>query len=74
MSLRFLHEINFGDCRSCKTAIFFAILGTVNCINLANFSLQKVQKFMTIKIQSLKTVKIVIFEYLNLPKIDFTFT
>ena len=45
-----LREINFGEIRSAKTA-GFAIFGT---LNLVNYSLQKVQKFMKIKIQSLQ--------------------
>ena len=40
-----LREINFWDSRSAKTAIF-SILGAVNFVNLVNFSLQKVQKFI----------------------------
>ena len=48
-----LREINFGGCRSCKTA-GLAILGDLKMINLVNFSLQKMQKFLKIKIQRLK--------------------
>ena len=44
-----LREINFVDSRCAKTAI----LGAVNFVHLVNFSLQKVQKFIKIKIQSL---------------------
>ena len=40
-------------CRSCKTAVL-AILGDLKMINLVNFSLQKMQKFLKIKIQRLK--------------------
>ena len=47
-----LREINFGESRSSKTAVF-AILGAVNFVDLVKFSLQKVQKFIRIKIQSL---------------------
>ena len=47
-----LREINFGEIRSAKTAVF-AIFGTLNFVNLVNYSLQKVQKFLKIKIQSL---------------------
>ena len=46
-----LREINFGECKSSKNAIF-AILGAVNFVNLVGFSLQKVQNFINIKIQS----------------------
>ena len=48
-----LCQINFEDPRSAKTAIF-ANLGAVNFVDLINFSLQKVQKFTKMKIQSLK--------------------
>ena len=44
-----LREINFADGRSSKTSTF-AILGVLNLVDFANFSLQKVQKFI---IQSL---------------------
>ena len=47
-----LREINFEDSRSAKSAVF-AILGAVNFAHLVNVSLQKVQKFMKITIQSL---------------------
>ena len=52
VSLRFYVKFNFVDSRSAKTSIF-AILGAVNFVNLENFSLPKVQKFIKIKIQSL---------------------
>ena len=48
-----LREINFGDSRNAKTAVF-AILGAVKFGQLVNFSLQKVQKSIKIKIQSLE--------------------
>ena len=38
--------------RSFKTVVF-AILGALNFVTLANFRIQKVQKFMKIKIQSM---------------------
>jgi len=47
-----LHEINFGESKSSKTA-GFAILGAVKFVDLAIFSLQKVQKFIKIKIQNI---------------------
>ena len=47
-----LREINFVDSRSAKTAIIVN-LGAVNFVHLVTFSLQKVQKFMKIKIQNL---------------------
>ena len=47
-----LHEINFGESRSPKTA-YFSILGALNFVNLVNFSLKKVPNFIAIKIQSL---------------------
>ena len=42
-----LREINFADFRSAKCAIF-AYLETVIFVNLVNFSLQKVQKFIKV--------------------------
>ena len=47
-----LREINFEESWSCKTAVF-VILGALKMINLVNFNLQKVQKFIKLKIQSL---------------------
>ena len=48
-----LREINFEESRSCKSA-YFAILEPLNFIDLVNFSLQKVQKCIKIKTQSLQ--------------------
>ena len=50
--IQILREINFGESRSCKTAVN-ANLGALTFVTLANFSLQKVQKFMKIKIRSI---------------------
>ena len=47
-----LREINFWDSRSAKPFVF-ATSKAVNFVNLADFSLQKVQKFIKMKIQSL---------------------
>ena len=47
-----LREINFGESRTSKMAVF-AILGALNFVNLENLGIQKVQKFMKIKIQGL---------------------
>ena len=47
-----LREINFGEIRSAKTAVF-AIFEALNLVNLVNYNLQKVQKCLKIKIQSL---------------------
>ena len=44
-----LREINFGESRSNKTAVS-PILGALKMINLVNFSLQKMQKLIKIKI------------------------
>ena len=54
--IQILREINFGDSRSSKTAIF-AILGAPNFVNLVNFSLQKVQKSIESKFKASKCVK-----------------
>ena len=45
-----LRETNLGESRSSKTAII-ANVGALKMINLVNFSLRKVQKFIMIKIQ-----------------------
>ena len=42
-----LREINFGEPRSIKTAIF-AVLGALNFVDLVDFSLPKEQKFLKI--------------------------
>ena len=47
-----LREINFGEFRSSKMG-YFAILGGADDCLFGNFSLQKVQNFIKIKIQSL---------------------
>ena len=47
-----LREINFGESRSSKSAIF-AFFEGLNFVKLVNFSLQKAQKFVKIKVQSL---------------------
>ena len=46
-----LREINFGEFRSSKNANF-DILGALNFVDLVDFSLQKVQKFIKVKVQS----------------------
>ena len=47
-----LGEMNFGESRSSKTANL-AIFWDLDFVTLVNISLQKVQKFIKIKIQSL---------------------
>ena len=49
-----LGEINFEESRICKTATF-AILETLNFVDLVNFSLQEVTKCIIYEIQSLST-------------------
>ena len=51
-----LRETNFEEFGSCKTA-FFAILGAQNLVDLINFSLHKVQKFIKIKITKFANVR-----------------
>ena len=46
-----LHEINFEEVRSSKTAIF-ANFGAMHFVDLVDFSLQKVQNFTKVEIQS----------------------
>ena len=43
-----LREINFRESSSFKTT-FFVVLGALNFVNLVNFSLTKVQKFINFK-------------------------
>ena len=47
-----LREINFGESRSSKIVVL-VILGGLEMIDLVNCSLQKMQKFIKIAIQSL---------------------
>ena len=47
-----LREIKVGESRSSKTA-FFATFKALNFVNLMNFSLQKVQKYTKMQIESL---------------------
>ena len=49
-----LREINVGESRSAKTAVF-AIFWNLYFANFVNFRLQKMLKFIKIKIQSLST-------------------
>ena len=65
-----LREINFGEFRGSKSAIF-AIFGALNFVYWVNSSLQKVQKFIEIKIQSLSMCEIANFALLRIPKNDF---
>ena len=52
--IQILREINIGESRSSKNAIF-AVLGALNFVDLVNFSLQEVTKCIIYKIQSLST-------------------
>ena len=65
---KILREIDFGDSKSAKTAVF-AILGALNFVHLVNISLSKVQKFMKIKIQNLLMCKKADFALLETPKL-----
>ena len=47
-----LHEINFVTSKSANIAVF-AILEAMNFGHLVDFSLQKEQKYLKVKIQSL---------------------
>ena len=51
--IQILREIKIGESRNPKIAIF-AILEALDFVSLVNFSLQKVQKLVRIKIQSLQ--------------------
>ena len=50
--IQILREINIGEPRSSKTPVF-PVFEALNFVNLVNFSLQKTQKFLKIKIQGL---------------------
>ena len=66
--VQIFREINFEESRNSKLAVC-AILGALVFVELVNFSLQKVQNFLKIKIQSHKCVKMADFalqEYSNL--------
>ena len=43
--IQILREINYGECRSCNTAVF-ATFWAFESSNLVNFSLLKVHKFI----------------------------
>ena len=58
-----LREIDFGGSGNFKTACS-ATLETLNFVNLVNFSLQKVQKFIEIKIIASECVKMAEFALL----------
>ena len=51
LSLRFYVKSLLVEIRSAKNAVF-AIFGALNYVNLVDFSFQKAQKFMKIKVQS----------------------
>ena len=63
-----LREINFGEPRSAKTAIF-TILGAVNFVDLVKFSLQKVQKFIKPKFRASKWQKKAVLQFPHPPKL-----
>ena len=50
--IQVLREINFGESRSSKTAVFTGF-GLLIFVHLVDFSLRKLQKFIKIKIQTL---------------------
>ena len=52
LNTQILRIISLEDSRSAKTAVF-AISRAVNFVNLVTFNLEKVQKIIQIKIQSL---------------------
>ena len=51
--IQILREINFWETTWKFQNYLFSILGALNCVNLVNFSIHKVQKYMKVKIQSL---------------------
>ena len=73
--IQILREINFGNIRSSKTAVF-VIFGALNYVDMGNFSLQKVQKLKK-KNQNSVPVNVLQWQIVNfnldrIPKIDFT--
>ena len=66
--IQILREINFGDLRSAKIATF-ATLGALNIVDLVNFSLQKVQKYIYSKFGASKCVEMADSTLLDSPKL-----
>ena len=67
--IQILREINFGESRSSKIA-FFAILVTLDFVDMVNFSLQKVQKFIKKStFRAFKCFKMADFALLESPKL-----
>ena len=67
--IQILREINFGESRGSKTAVF-AILGSLNFVNLLNFRLHKVQKLIILaKFRGPKMAKTADLELLDYPKL-----
>ena len=66
-----LREIIFENFRSANSAVF-AILGADNFVNLVHFSLQKVQKPIKIKVESLEICQNDRICTSKFPKNDFT--
>ena len=52
--IQILREINFKESKSSESnlRVSFAILGTLNIVNLVNFSFLKVQKYMKSKFRT----------------------
>jgi len=67
-----LREIKYGGSRSSKNAVFFSIFEAMNFINLINISIQRVQKWLKIKIQSLSMCKNGRFQDSKFACFDFT--
>ena len=64
-----LREINFGDFRSAKTAIF-AIFGAVSFVNLAKYQPSKRAKISSkLKFRASENVKMAYFALLQSPKL-----
>ena len=61
-------EINFEESRSSKSAVF-AILGSLKIVNLLNFNLLKLQKFIKSNFRASKFVKMLDFALLESPKL-----
>ena len=66
-----LREINLGECRNSKSAVF-AGFGALTFFDLVNFSILKVHKIINNQIQNLKMCQNCRFCTSRIPNIDFT--
>ena len=67
-AIQILCEINFGDSRSSKTAVF-ATFRALKFVNLVHFNLQKVHNIIKSTFGASKYVKMADFAFLQYPKL-----